>query len=220
MIELPDFTKSFEYENNFYLSCDISRISKFFAHYEFFKMTMDLPGALVECGVFKGVSLMRFAMFKDILGNRKSRKIIGFDSFSTFPQTNYEPDKSVREKFISEAGDKSISIPQLENLLSRKGIQEGVELIPGDITESVPAYFKKHPELRISLLNLDTDLYEPAVTILENFYPRIVKGGLLIIDDYGVFPGETKATDDYFAGTDVRIRKLPYCTTPCYVIKE
>ena len=64
-MHLPDFSKAFEYENNFYLSCDNTRLSKIIAHYELFKMTMHLPGAIVECGVFKGASLVRFAGFRD-----------------------------------------------------------------------------------------------------------------------------------------------------------
>jgi len=51
MIDLPDFNNAFEYENNFYLSCDINRISKILAHYEIYKMIKDVPGAIVECGV-------------------------------------------------------------------------------------------------------------------------------------------------------------------------
>ncbi len=66
MITLPDFQKAFEYENNFYLSCDNTRLSKILAHYELFKMARELPGAIVECGVFKGTSLVRFAgLMKD-----------------------------------------------------------------------------------------------------------------------------------------------------------
>ena len=75
------------------------------------------------------------------------------------------------------------------------GFGQSVELVPGDITLTVPEYVKAKPELRISLLNLDTDIYEPAVTILDHLFPRIVRGGILILDDYGTFPGETKAVD-------------------------
>ena len=45
-------------------------------------MTMDVPGAIVECGVFKGTSLARFAMFRELFGNTFSKKIIGFDIFN------------------------------------------------------------------------------------------------------------------------------------------
>jgi len=54
MIKLPNFENAFDYENNFYLSCDITRISKILAHYELYKIIQDLPEAIVEFGVFMG----------------------------------------------------------------------------------------------------------------------------------------------------------------------
>ena len=57
---------SFEYENGFYLTCSPSRIGKMLAHYELYKKTSQTPGAIVECGVFKGVSLTRFTMFREL----------------------------------------------------------------------------------------------------------------------------------------------------------
>jgi len=219
MIKLPNFENTFDYENNFYLSCDITRISKILAHYELYKITQDLPGAIVECGVFKGSSLVRFTSFRDLFGNPFSKKIIAFDMFGKFPETKYEPDKKGRESFIKGAGNESISREQLMEVLEHKGISKNVELIEGDITKTVPSYLESHPELRISILNLDTDIYEPAVTILENLFPRIIDGGVLILDDYGTFPGETKAVEEYFKDKNVKIRKFPFCMTPCYVIK-
>lgn len=220
MITLPDFTKAFEYENNFYLSCDNTRLSKILAHYELFKMVKDLPGAMIECGVFKGVSFARFAGFRDLFGNAFSHKLIGFDIFGPFPETNFEEDKKYRTHFVETAGEQSISKEQLTNILSKKGIDKNVELVEGDIVKTIPDYIKKNSHLKISLLNLDTDIYEPAVVILEHLWPRIVKGGILIIDDYGVFPGETKAVDDYFKDKNVKILKFPFAMTPCYIIKE
>lgn len=100
MIQLPDFEKAFKYENNFYLSCDNTRLSKFIAQYELFKLTQNLPGALIECGVFKGVSIVRFAGFREIFGNSFSRKIIGFDVFSSFPDANYSDDIKYRKNIM------------------------------------------------------------------------------------------------------------------------
>ena len=75
---------------------------------------------------------------------------------------------------------------------------------------------EQNPQLKISLLNLDVDIYEPSVTVLEHLYPRIVEGGILILDDYGTFPGETKAVDDYFAtkGVEAKVLTFPFCMTP------
>jgi len=219
MIKLPNFNKSFDYENNFYLSCDLTRISKILAHYDLFKLSMDIPGAIVECGVFKGSSLARFGMFRDLFGNPYSKKIIGFDTFGKFPKAKFSQDVEFRRKFIDVAGESGISYQQMIKVLKHKGIDKFVELVKGDITKTVPAYLKKHPELKISILNMDSDLYEPAVTILKHLYPRISKHGVLILDDYGIFPGETKAIDEFFKEKNVEIKKFPYAMTPCYVIK-
>ena len=219
MIELPNFEKAFEYENNFYLSCCITRISKILSHYEIYKMIKEVPGEIIECGVFKGASYLRFAMFREIFGNPFSKKIIGFDTFSKFPETTFQDDTKARNKFISSAGSDSISKEQLLKILDNKGLNKHVDLIEGDITETVPSYVKANPELKISLLNLDTDIYEPAVTILEHLYPKITKGGILMLDDYGTHPGETKAVDEYFKNKTVEIKKFSFAMTPCYIIK-
>lgn len=220
MITLPDATKAFDYENNFYFSCDATRMAKWAAHYELFQRTKDLPGAFVECGLFKGVSFLRFAMFRSIFGNENSLKMIGFDVFDEFPESSFAEDKKYIDKFISEAGSYSINESQLFDILKAKGIEKNIDLIKGDICHTVPEYVDKDPSLRISLLNLDVDIYEPSVTILEKLWPRIVKGGILILDDYGKFTGETNAVDEYFRGKDVTINKFPFCQYPSFIVKN
>ena len=126
----------------------------------------------------------------------------------------------MRENLINVAGEQSISKNQMEAILKVKGIEKNIELVEGDITKTVPKYVEENKQLKISFLNLDVDIYEPSVVILEEMYPLIVSGGILILDDYDVFPGETKAVDDYFKGKNVVIKKFPYAKTPCYIIKE
>jgi hypothetical protein len=220
MIELPDFTKAFDHENAFYLSCQPNRLSKTIAHLDLYRRVLDLPGHVVECGVFKGASLSRFAMFRALFEAQHSRRIIGFDTFGPFPETQHAGDQPLRERFVKSAGDQSISTEQLKSVLANKGLDKNIELIPGDICATVPAYVKAHPELKIALLNLDTDIFEPAVAVLEHLYPRIVPGGILIIDDYGTFPGETEAVDRYFSGRKIRIQKFPYAMTPAFLVKD
>jgi len=195
-------------------------MAKWVAHYELFQRTKDLPGAFVECGLFKGVSFLRFAMFRAIFGNENSLKMIGFDVFGEFPASSFKQDQKYIDRFISEAGSSSIDEHQLLGLLKDKKIDKNVDLVKGDICQTVPEYLKKEPSLRISLLNLDVDIYDPSVTILENFWPRIVKGGILILDDYGKFTGETNAVDEFFRGKDVTINKFPFCQFPSYIVKN
>jgi len=220
LLKLPDFSKAFEYENNFYLSSDVTRISKILAQYELFKLAKDIPGEIVECGVFKGASFCRFATFREIFGNIFSKRIIGFDTFGEFPETKFVDDIEPLKNQVSTDGNYSIEVEQLKKVLKHKGIDKNIELIKGDITNTVPKYVSDHPELKISLLNLDVDIYEPSVTVLENLFPRISKGGVLILDDYATFPGETKAVDDYFKDKKIEIKKFSFCMTPCYMIKS
>jgi len=220
MIKLPNNKKSFEYENNFYLSAQNSRIGKLIIHYELFKIANKLPGSIVECGIFKGMSLIRFATFRNLLDKKNEKKILGFDAFGEFPEAKFEKDKKMRRKFIKDSGKSGISKSQLLKILKNKKLGKKIELVKGDITKTVPKYVKNHPNLQISLLNLDADMYEPSITILDYLYPKIVKGGILILDDYGFFPGETKAVNEFFKNKKVEIKQFPFQKTPKYIIKK
>lgn len=109
--------KQWEYENGFYLTSPITRISKMIAHYELYKSIINLPGCVIECGVFKGASLIRFATFREILESPYSRKIIGFDAFGKFPEQGDENDLRFIKKFVKESGD-GISVDELKKFLS------------------------------------------------------------------------------------------------------
>lgn len=220
MIELPDLNRSFEYENGFYLTAPPSRVGKLLAHYEFYKQARKLPGAVVECGVFKGCSLIRFAMFRQLLGDVATKPIVGFDTFGEFPQTSFQPDIALRKRHLDLCGPESISRQQLLEVLARHRLNENLELVEGDILTTLPAYLNAKPGLEVALLNLDVDIYEPSKVILEMLYPRLVPGGILLLDDYKVFPGETKAVDDYFGAERLRIKRSSFGPTPHYLIKE
>ncbi len=228
MITLPDFDKAFEYENNFYLSCHKTRISKILTQYELFKKTADLPGAVVEFGVFKATSLIRFMIFRDLLSNSHSRKVIAFDTFAEYPENPDELDQGHMKDFLQKSGGESISKAQLLEVLENGGINENIELVEGDICDTVPQYIRNNEDfqsgdsqcLKVSLINLDINLYAPTKVALEHFWPRLVRGGILLLDDYGLVPGETQAVDEYFADKDVKIEKLPLSMTPLYIIKN
>ncbi len=142
-----DLEKQWHYENGFYLTSHPKRLSKMLAHYELYKSIIDLPGHVVECGVYKGTSLIRFCTFREILESPHSRKIIGFDAFGEFPKQNEQDDAKFIQEF-ENAGGKGISINELKNVLKHKSIQN-YELIKGDVIETIPKYISKHPELKI-----------------------------------------------------------------------
>jgi len=219
MIKLPDLTTPFEYENNFYLSCDSQRMAKSIAHFKFLETSAPIAGEIVECGVFKGASLSRLAMFRKIL-NLEEKRLIGFDTFGKFPETDYDQDKELREEFINISGDESIDKEQLQHVLHSKNCDKNTELVKGDIIHTVPEYLAKNPSLEISLLNIDVDVYEPTQVILEYFYKCVTKGGIFILDDYNFFPGETNAIDEFFEDKKESIRDPLFPETPYFVVKE
>jgi len=217
-------SSNFFYENAFYLTAPSSRIAKFIAHYELFKMTMNIPGEIVECGVFKGASICRFIKFRNTLQKPYARKVIGFDIFGKFPLPDKnlnDVDMKAREHFVSEAGDQSISEAELYRFLKECDAEKNVELVAGDVSTSIPKYLEENPQLKIALLNIDVDLYKPTLDCLTYLFDRVVSGGVVILDDYGGFPGATQAIDDFFSEkSDIDIVKIPWSSSPAYVIRQ
>jgi hypothetical protein len=112
--------KIWEAENIFYLKTDTSRISKLLYQYELYKLIKDVPGAVLEFGVFKGASFIRFLTFRSILENNYSRKFFGFDLFGKFPKKNQNKhDLKFINVFEKEAGQ-AISRMELEKNLTKK----------------------------------------------------------------------------------------------------
>jgi len=219
MDKLYDLERRFEYENGFYATADPSRFSKFISHSEFFKKTSSIRGEVVEFGVFKGNSFFRWIKFRDLLEQTSSRKIIGFDIFGDFPEAYFDGDKQKRDAFIEETkGGKSISYDEIKQLLELQNLQKNVEIIKGDILKTLDTYIDDNPHLKISLLHIDVDLYEPCKVILEKLYDKVTKGGIIILDDYGAFAGTNKAVDDFFENK-IEIKKLPYSNAISYIVK-
>ncbi len=206
-------------------------LKRFLAHYEFFRMTVDLPGDIVELGVYRGASLMSWANFLEIrnMGDRQ-KQVFGFDNFAGFTSfdekdgksdTNVEKelsgfDASVFEEILKDA----ISIYDKDRFIPYK---PRVRLIKGNIEKTVPRFVKENPGLRISLLHFDCDLYQPTKVALEAFWPLVVPDGAVLFDEYGIRPweGESNAVDEYFKDTKVKIRRLDWAPNPGgYIIKR
>ena len=81
---LKNKTDVWDAENIWFLKSNISRIGKLLSQYEIYKKIIDLPGCIIECGVFKGSSAARLLSFRKILENDFSREFYGFDTFKNF----------------------------------------------------------------------------------------------------------------------------------------
>ena len=209
---------------NFILFLRRVNLSKFIAQYEVFKNCINVPGAIVECGVFKGQSLLTWAKLVEIFcAGDTFKKIIGFDTFSGFPSLNEKDGKKLphRDKIVGGFNaesflpvlEKIIDINQRDSMIPRF---KRVEIVKGDVNKTIPQFVKEHPGMRISLLHIDLDIYEPTKTTLDYLYPLVSPGGVVLLDEYGMadFQGESLAFDEYFGKNKPTITKFPYTPTP------
>jgi len=212
--------KSFwDSENEFYQNSDISRIGKLLYHYEIYKMIKDLPGDILEFGVFKGSSLIRLLTFRNLIENNFSRKIYGFDTFKRFPNQVRKSDKKLKKEFTADAGN-PISKIKLTQILKRKKI-ENFELIEGDVIKTLNPFLKKNDNLKISLLHLDMDVFNSTNFVLKKLIKKVVKNGIILIDDYGTVEGATKAVDNFLIkNKKLELKKLNFYKVPSFIKKS
>lgn len=207
-----------EAENIFYLKSDFSRISKFIYHFEIYKKILDLPGHVLEFGVFKGASFSKFLSFRKILENENSRKIIGFDDFGKFTTKGKKEDKIFAKKFIKDVGF-GIKKNELENILINNK-HSNFELIEGDVVKTLPVFLKKNKHMKIALLHLDLDIFRPTLFVLNKLFNKVVKGGIVLLDDYAEISGATEAVDKFLYKKNYKIEKLKYYKRPSFIIKK
>ena len=182
-----------------------------------------VPGAVVECGVYKGGSMMAAALTLQAEGVT-DRDLYLFDTFEGMPEPTGEDvdlhgnaaaeEFERRRKQDTNAEWLACSVERVREAVQSTGYPaERLHFVQGDVLETVPS---RAPE-QIALLRLDTDWYASTRHELEQLYPRLVPGGVLIIDDYGHFQGARKAVDEYFAaeGVPVLLGRLDYTGRMC-----
>ncbi len=159
----------------------------------------EIPGDFVECGVWRGGSLM--AIIKTLINIKTwDRIIIGFDTFENGMTQASKFDVSVygtNGKDVVQDWEKENEYPSLEdvsNYLDSAGYpKKNIKLIKGDIFRTL----EKEKIDSISLLRLDTDWYDTTKFELDFLYSKVSKGGVIIVDDYGYWQGARKAVDEF-----------------------
>lgn len=164
-----------------------------------------IPGAIVECGVWRGGSSMIAALTLQALGDT-SRELYLYDTFEgmsrpteadAFPDGTPAATEFERTQLSSDSSDwcRATFEDVTANLRSTGYPAERLHFVRGKVEETIPATLPG----RIALLRLDTDWYESTRHELEHLYPLLAPHGILIIDDYGYWSGARQATDEYFA---------------------
>ncbi len=166
----------------------------------------DLPGAFVECGVYKGGSMMAVALTLMELGVT-DRDLYLYDTFEGMPAPTEEDvdlyGTPASEHFDSLSGNwLACSLERVREALLGTGYPaERLHFLAGKVEDTIPG---SAPE-QIGLLRLDTDWYASTLHEMNHLWPRLVSGGVLIVDDYGHFEGARQAVDEYFEGSQERV---------------
>lgn len=178
-------------------------IQRSYALYQAVKYIVDnnIKGDFVECGVWKGGSVMLIA-YTLMMAGINDRKIFLYDTFEGMVKPGerdgkFEMKEWERMKVNEHQNNWCLSpIEEVQANMLKTGYPRGnIIFIKGKVEETIPG---KIPS-QIALLRLDTDWYESTKHELIHLYPLVEKNGVLLIDDYGAWEGSRKATDEYFA---------------------
>jgi O-methyltransferase len=176
----------------------------------------EIPGDVVECGVWRGGSSMLAALALDSLGERE-RHVWLYDTFAGMPPPS-DVDRSIAGQQATallertdSAGEHTRAVAALDevkaNLASTGFPSKRLHFVVGMVEDTIPA---TAPE-QISVLRLDTDWYESTRHELQHLWPRLSPGGVLIIDDYGHWQGARRAVDEFFATVEpVLLQRIDY----------
>ena len=165
-----------------------------------------LVGDIVECGIWRGGNLFLSKKIQDNYYHSIKREFYGFDTFEGMPEPSaydglkinkiYQGFKKKNEPWIK------VSLEEVKNFTKKLFLNlDGFNFIKGKVEDTLKD--KNNLPEKITILRLDTDLYESTKIELEILYPLLVERGVLIIDDYGDFEGCRKAVDEYFFDKNV-----------------
>jgi O-methyltransferase len=158
----------------------------------------NIPGDMVECGVWRGGSAAVLASFA--ARSRFNRKTWLFDSFQGHPFPT-------KEDAVSKGGQAAVNVGGFKTLVET--VEEVLHLVDADMTrvKIVKGWFKNtFPSTfipQIAILSLDSDWYESEKLAINKFYDYIVPGGFLYSDDFYWWPGCHKAISEFFKSRNI-----------------
>ena len=169
-------------------------------------LNYQIPGAFVECGVWRGGCCMLMALLAMTRGKR-DRDIFLYDTFAGMVEPTQDDIRRKDQAAAHEEWQKHqtdthnqwcyAGLEEVKKNMASTGYPtERIHYIKGKVEETIP--HAGMPE-KIALLRLDTDWYESTKHELEHLFPRLVPGGVIILDDYYFWQGQQKAVDEYFA---------------------
>lgn len=226
-------TSEWDLYNGFFLHPDVERLRKFMAREHLFRMTINIPGDIVELGVFKGTGIAQMLKLREIFVPASNKKVVGFDLFSQTNSYQLEKNDETLQQYYQEANvtmNQGIKRSDVETLIgnmkltnTRMGFNTDIcQLIEGDVASTIPSYLENNPGFRISYLYFDLDIDEPTFISLQLLYDRVVRGGVIVFDEYACEKwSESNAIDRFLAlHPELKIQTIPWARSPtAYIVK-
>jgi O-methyltransferase len=151
----------------------------------------NVAGDFVECGVWRGGAAMMMAAVANLYeGVLQQRKIWLFDSFEGLPKPELQQDAGDQHHTYRQL---KVSLEEVKRNFDKvRLLKDNVKFVKGWFKDTTP-----NAEVeQIAVLRVDGDMYQSTRDVLENLYPKVSKGGFVIIDDYNL-PGARLATDEF-----------------------
>lgn len=212
--------------NNFIFSKDRNVFNKLVARLQFYDITKHLHGDIVECGVFKGSGLLTWLKILDLYEPHSIKKVMGLDFFGQeFVETLEDKTdrETMKQVFTRDKSLKTddISFDGIRNKILNAGVDETkFELIQGDVSITSAEMIKERPGLRISILYLDMDIYEPTYAALNNLWDRVVPGGVVVFDEHAYHSwSEADAVDQFVQERSLTLHRTDIKAPTGFIIK-
>jgi hypothetical protein len=226
-LELTQTPQSlFDSFNSFILSDDKRVFNKLISRTLLYNEVKNIPGDIVECGVFKGTGLYTFLKLKNIFNPNSSKKVIGFDFFNTdglISSINNKEDKEAMDILFKErhfSHTQSFKEDFKLQLINHGFSESEFDLIEGDVSETTKQFSQSNPGFKISLLYMDLDLEIPTYDTLVNLWGNVTKGGIIVFDEYGYHKwSESKGVDRFIQEKNLEIQSLNFMCPTAYIKK-
>jgi len=179
----------------------------------------QIPGDIVECGVWRGGSSMAMALTLARHGDT-CRRIWMYDTYAGMTDaTSADVSHSGASAVALLDAARRYETPERSLVLAYASLGEVqanmratgyplsfIEFVKGPVEQTLT---RNAPD-QISLLRIDTDWYRSTKHELVHLYPRLSPGGVLIIDDYGHWQGARRAVDEYCTDVPLFLNRVDY----------
>jgi hypothetical protein len=223
LIELDQ--KLYDAFNSFMISSDLKLFGKLLARTILFDKVKNVPGDIVECGVFKGTGIFTFLKLKRYFCPNTYKKVIGFDFFNSKELTESLSLQDKKSMTLLFEGRKFFHDNSYKEILENKILDAGFfdhefELIEGNVSQTVVKFIEERPGVKISLLYMDLDLENPTYDVLNSLWDNVSSGGIIVFDEYAYHNwSESIGVDRFFQNKNVKINSLNFLAPSAYVIK-